>query len=226
VCSSDLNLATPPCVSRGDVMAPGLQALNGRFPPNAPIPGRGLPHPEILQIPTRQIRLVRAFGAFVMSLVAAATLALGPAAVIAKIGAGAPVVVALSAFAPPVIPPAIGAAGLHLDRWLLHRTRNDVRARSTVVVAGATGSPRGRDDAVAMPCRAPGLGNAAAACLASRELQMRRVASEVLALSRRPRPPPAPGVETPYRFAALIAFDPASSPPHRWRRPVFLSSRV
>ena len=140
------NLATLPRVSRGDVMAPERQALNNRFPPNAPIPGRGLPRPEILQIPTRQVRLVRAFSAFVMSLVAAATLALGPAVVIAKIGAGAPVVVAPSAAAPEIILPLVVSAREPFDRWLLHRPRNDLRARGTVVVAGATGSPRGRDD--------------------------------------------------------------------------------
>ena len=207
-------------------MAPGLQALNLQFPPNAPIPGRGLPQPEILQIPTRQVRLVRAFGAFVTALVAAATLALGPAVVIARLGAGAPVLVASSAVASPVIPLGVEFATQQLDRWLLHRPRNDLRARGTVVVAGATGSPRGRDDAVVMPCREPGLGNGAAACFAGRQLRWRPGASEVLALSRRPRPPPVPGVETPHQFAALIAFDPASSPPHRWRRPVFLFSRV
>jgi hypothetical protein len=168
---------------------------------------------------------VRAFGAFVTSLVAAATLAVGPAAVIAKIGAGGPVVVATSAAAPVVLR-LVASPREPFDRWLLQRPRSDLRARNTVVIAGATGSPRSRDDAVVMPCRAPGLGRGAAACFASRELRMRPGASEVLALSRRPRPPPVPGVWTPHRFAALIAFDPASSPPHRWRRPVFLFSRI
>jgi hypothetical protein len=207
-------------------MAPGLQALNSRFPPNAPIPGRGLPQPEILQIPTRQIRLVRAFGAFVTSLTAAATLALGPAVVIAKIGAGAPVLVAPSAAPQRIILPFAGSAARQFDRWLLHRPRNDLRARSTVVVAGATGSPRGRDDAVAMPCREPGLGNCAAACFAGRQLRWRPGAREALALSRRPRPPPAPLIETSHCFAALTAFDPASPPLHRWRGPILLSSRI
>jgi len=206
-------------------MAPGLQALNGRFPPNAPIPGRGLPQPEILQIPTRQVRLVRACGAFAMSLIAAGTLALGPAAVIARFGAGGPVVIAPEV-APTRFLRVAASAREPFMRWLLDRPSKDVRARSTVVVAGATGSPRGRDDAVVMPCRAPGLGSGAAACLPSRELRMRSGASEVLALSRRPRPPPAPGIRTAHPLAALIAFHPASSPPHRWRGPVFLSSQV
>jgi len=206
-------------------MAPGLQALNGRFPPNAPIPGRGLPQPEILQIPTRQVRLVRAAGAFAASLAAAGTLALGPAVVVAAFGGGAPVLVAQSAV-PQQLIPVVASGHEPFVRWLLNRPRTDLRARNTVVVAGGTGSPRGRDDAVIMPCHGPGLGNGAAASFAGRLLRWRPQASEVVALSRRPRPPPVAGGKAPHHFGALIAFNPALSPPDRWRRPVFLSPRV
>ena len=204
-------------------MAPGLQALNDRFPPNAPIPGRGLPQPEILQIPTRQVRLVRACVAFATSLVAAGTLSLGPAAVIARLGTGASVVTAPEA-APPHSLRLTATAREPIVRWLLERPSKDVRARSTVVVAGATGSPRHRDDAALMPCREPGPGSSAATRFADRQLRWRPGASEIVALSRRPRPPPAPGIETSDCFAMLAAFEPASSPPFRWRRPVFLLS--
>ena len=206
-------------------MARELQALNGRFPPNAPIPGRGLPHPEILQIPTRQVRLVRAAGAFAASLAAAGALALGPAVVVAALGGGAPVLEAPSAVPEQPIPVALSAREPFLRR-MLRRSSNDVRARTTVVVAGATGAPRGRDDAALMPCRAPGTGNGASVRAARRLLQWRPPSSEVLALSRRPRPPPVAGAATPHRFVALIAFTPAPSPPVRWRRPVFSSPRV
>ena len=207
-------------------MAPGLQALNDRFPPNAPIPGRGLPQPEMLQIPTRQVRLVRAAGAFATSLVAAGTLALGPAAVIARLGSGGPVVVTPDA-APPHVLRLADTPREPFVRWLLDRPSQKFRARSTVVVAGATGSPRNRDDTVLMPCREPGLGGSAAACFAGRQLRWRPGAGETVALLRRPRPPPAPGIETSDCFAELTAFEPASSPPLRWRRPVFLlSSRI
>jgi len=215
----------PPRVSRGDAMPLGLQALNDRFPPIAPIPGRGLPRPEVLQIPTRQVRLVRAAGAFAASLAAAGTLALGPAVVVAALGGGAPVLVAPSA-APQQVIPVAASVRAPFGRWLLRRSGTDVRARSTVVVAGATGSPRGRGDAVMMPCRRPGLGNCAAAWFAGRLLRWHPQASEVLALYRRPRPPPTAGGKTPLNLGALIAFDPASPPPARWRRPVFLSPRV
>ena len=219
------NIAAPNVVSVGDLMASELQAPDSRFPPDAPIPGRGLPQPEILQIPTRQVRLVRACGAFLTSLVAAATLTLGPAAVIAGFGAGGPVLVAPAAA--PLLPLRLAAtARAPFVGWLLHRSRNDLRARNTVVVAGATGSPRSRDDAAVMPCRAPGLGNGAAAWFAGRQLRQRPGAGEVLALSRRPRPPPVRGVETADCFTALIAFDPASPPLHWWRGPVLLSSRI
>lgn len=205
-------------------MAPGLQALNGQFPPNAPIPGRGLPQPDMLQIPTRQVRLVRAAGAFVASLAAAGTLALGPAVVVAAISGGAPVLVRPSPVPQHPIPITASAREPFLG-WMLRRSSSDVHARGTVLVAGAIGSPRGRDDAVLMPCRAPGVGNGGRSCAAGRLLRWHPQASEVLALFRRPRPPPVRGVETPYRFAALIAFHPAPSPPARWRRPVFLSPR-
>ena len=205
-------------------MAPGPQAPDSRFPPNAPIPGRGLPQPEILQIPTRQVRLVRACGAFATSLAAAGALALGPTVVAAEFS-GAPVLVAPSS-APQQVIPLAASPRQPVVRWLVHRPGNDLRARSTVVVAGGTGSPRGRDDAVMLPCCRPGPGSGAAAWFAGRQLRQRPGAGEVLALSRRPRPPPLHGVAEPRLFTALIAFHPALSPPDRWRRPVFLSSRV
>jgi len=219
------NIAAPSVDSVGDLMVPELQVPDSRFPPDAPIPGRGLPQPEILQIPTRQVRLVRACGAFVTSLAAAGTLALGPAVVAAEFGGGARVLVAPSS-APQQLIPVAASAREPFVRWLVHRPRNDLRARSTVVVAGGSGSPRGRDDGVMMPWCRPGLGNGAAARFAGRQLRQRPGAGEVLALSRRPRPPPVAGGKTPHHFGALIAFNPASSPPDRWRQPVFLSSRI
>ena len=188
-------------------MARELQALNRRFPPNAPIPGRGLPHPEALEIPTRQVRLARALCAFGTSLAGAGTLALGPAVVVAELGAGAPVLVAPAAVtSPPVLSFAV-RTNEPFDPRLVDRARNDVRARSTVVAAGGTGSPRGKDDGFMVSSRGPLPGDGAAARLAGRAQRRLPRAGEVPALSRRPRPPPAAGGGTPHPLAARNAFD-------------------
>jgi len=208
-------------------MAPELQSLDNRFPPNAPIPGRGLPPDVSSVIPTPQLRLARACGLFVSSLVAAATLAIGPAVVIARIGAGAPIVVAMTVVAPHLALSFAASPGDLLRHWLLRRPRYDLRSRGLTVVAGATGSPRGRTrDAGVKPRREPGTGMGGPARLVARRLRLRPASSESLPLSRRPRPPPAPSVETPHRFAVQIALAPATPPLLWWCAPIFLSSRV
>ncbi len=196
------------------------------FPPNAPIPGRGLPPDIAAAIPTPQLRLARACGLFATSLVAAATLALGPAVVIAKIGAGVPVVVALSVAAPRLALPFTMSSGALLRRWLLRRPRYDLRA-GPMVVAGTTGAPRGRTRAAGVKPRgapAPGIGGAA--YLAAHLLGWRPGSSESLPLARRPRPPPVPGGDTPHGLVALSAFVPATPPLLWWCAPVFLSPPV
>jgi len=197
------------------------------FPPNAPIPGRGLPPDVCAAIPTPQLRLARACGLFVTSLVAAATLALGPAVVIAKIGAGVPVVVALSVAAPRLALPFAASSRELLRRWLLRRPCYDLRSGGPMVVAGTTGAPRGRIRAAGVKPRggpAPGIGGAA--YLAPHLLGWRPGSSESLPLARRPRPPPAPGVGTPHGLVAQSTFVPATPPLLGWCAPVFLSPPV
>ena len=198
-----------------------------RLAPNAPIPGRGLPADACNVIPTPQLRLARACGLFGTSLVAAGTLALGPAVVIAKLGAGVPVVVDLSVAAPHVsLPSAVPARG-PLGRWLLKPPRPDWRAGSPLVVAGTAGAPRGRVRALAVTPRGEGLsGVAAAARLAVRRSGRRPARRASLALSRRQRPPPGWGRHAPNRSVALIAHEPATPPSSWWCGPLFLSSRV
>ncbi len=208
-------------------MPPEPQFLDSRFPPNAPIPGRGLPPDVSVAIPTPQLRLARLCGLFVTSLLAAAMLAIGPAVVIARIGAGVPVVIELSAAAPRLALPFAESSGDLLGHWLLRRPRYDLRARAQMAIASTTRSPRGRTrDAGVTPHHEadPGIGGQER--LAARRLRWRPGSIELLQLSRRPRPPPAPGMQTPYRFAAPIALATAAPPLLWWCAPIFLSSRV
>jgi hypothetical protein len=208
-------------------MAPESQALDSGFPPNAPIPGRGLPPSVCAEIPTLQIRIARAGALFVTSLLAAAMLAIGPAVVIAKIGAGAPVVVAMTVAVPHLAPPFTASQHELLVRWLRRRPPNDWRARGVMFVAGAPGSPRGRThDAGVKPRRAPGPGNGGPARLAAHRLRWRPAAGESLPLARRQRPPPRRAGTTAYRNAELIALAPATPPLVWWCGPIFLSLRV
>jgi len=164
---------------------------------------------------------------FVTSLVAAAMLAIGPAVVIAKVGAGVPVVVELSTAASRLALPFAASSGDLLGHWLLRHPRYDLRARAQMVIAGTNRSPRGRTrDAGVTSHREPDSVTGGQERFAARRLRWRRASSQSLPLTRRPRPPPAPGVEAPHRFAAPIALAPAALPLLWWCAPIFLSSRV
>ncbi len=208
-------------------MALVLQQYASRLAPNAPIPGRGLPADISNVIPTPQLRLARACGLFSTSLVAAGTLALGPAVVIAKIGAGVPIVVDLSVAAPHISVPPAAPPGSPLGQWRLMPPRHDWRAGSPMIVAGAAGAPRSRVRAPGMASRGHGLsGVAAAAQLAVWRSGRCPVTRESLALARRQRPPPGAGRHTPNRSFTLYAGAPATPPTFGWCGPIFLSSRA
>jgi len=202
------------------------QQYASRLAPNTPIPGRGLPADTCNVIPTPQLRLARACGLFSTSLVAAGTLALGPAVVIAKIGAGVPVVVDLSVAAPRLSLPSAVPSG-PLAHWVLKPPRYDWHAGSPMVVGGTAGAPRSRLRALGVTPRGNGLsGVAAAARLAVRRRRRCPITRETLALSRRQRPPPGASRHTSNRSMALIAHEPATPPSSWWCGPIFLSSRV
>jgi hypothetical protein len=170
---------------------------------------------------------MRAGGAFVTSLLAAAMLAIGPAVVIAKIGAGAPVVVALSVAVPRLALPFAASQHDVFVRWLRRRPPYDWRARGVMFVAGAPGSPRGRThDAGVKPRRTPGPGNGGPARRAAHRLRWRPAAGESLPLARRQRPPPPRARPTLHHDAELIALAPATPPLVWWCGPIFLSLRV
>jgi len=214
-------------VSIGDRVAQRPQVQDRSFPPFAPIPGRGLPQAQPGEIPTRRVRIMRACGAFATSLAAAATLSLGPAVVLAKLGSDAPVVVVFSATALRVVLPIASLPEDFLWRCELRRPRDDWGARGPLVIASAMGSPRGRTrDVGVTPPREAGPLDRATARLAARRLRWRPGSEASLPPARRPRPPPAAGAGTPPRFACSRPFAPATPSLLRWCAPAFLSPRV
>ena len=221
------NIAAPGVVSPGERMPPDPQGLDSRFPPNAPILGRGLPLAQQGEIPTRRVRIIRACGAFGTSLVAAAMLSLGPAVVLARLSAGAPVVVVFSLReAHFALPFAALPAGL-LWRCQLVRPGRDWCARNSVVIASATGSPGGGTNDAGVRSRGEdGTGEGGTARFAARRLRWRPGSDAALPPARRQRPPPAPVEESPHRLGLPLAFAPATPSLLRWWAPVFLSPRV
>jgi len=208
-------------------MAPGLQARDRRFPPNSPIPGRGLPPDVYARIPTVQFRLVRAGGLFATSVAASATLAIGPALVIVKLGAGVPGIVVPGITLRHAAPADRLAAGAGAPRLQLRRERPAVRSRAPVVVAGTGGAPRGGSRSLGVPGRgAGGPGRGSSILFAGGREQWRSCPGEYCTLSRRPRPPPASANRKPHRSVALIELAPATPPPYWWCGPGFLFSRV
>lgn len=208
-------------------MAPRLQACDRRFPPLAPIPGRGLPPDVWGRIPTVRLRLLRGGGLFVTSLGASAALAVGPAVVLAKLGAGGPVIVEAPIPLPPTILAGRATGGTAEPGRQLRRERQGVRSRAPVVVAGTGGAPRGgpRDRGVAARGAAPPA-SGRPAFLAAGQGRWCPCPGTCCTLARRPRPPPASGNRTPRRQVALIALVPGTSPHHWWCAPGFLFSRA
>ena len=200
-------------------MAARRQTLDLCFPPNCPIAGRGLPLDASIPIPTPQLRFARACGLFATSLLAAALLALGPAVVIAKIGARVPVVVLASA-AERADAAEPAPAAVALCRGALARTPFVLRAEPMIVPAG-TGAPRRRTSASAVA----GVGFRAAEARGAARLAARRRRRGVRApdpptLERRQRPPP-PGAAQ--QRVPPTVFAPATPPHVAWCAPVFLS---
>jgi hypothetical protein len=220
-------IAAPGVVSPGERMPPDLQWLDSRFPPNAPIPGRGLPLARPGENPTRRVRFIRACGAFGTSLAAAAMLSLGPAVVLARLSAGTPVVVVFSlSEARFALPFTVHPSDL---LWLcqLVRPRRDWCARSSLIIASVTGSPRGRTNDAGVRSRGEAApGGRGTARFAARRLRWLPGSDTALPLARRQRPPPTPGEEPPHRLGLPQAFAPATPSLLRWWAPVFLSPRV
>jgi hypothetical protein len=208
-------------------MALKPQVLDRRFPPFAPISGRGLPQAQPGEIPTRRVRIMRAGGAFVTSLAAAASLSLGPAVVLAKLSSGTTVVVVVSVSdARPSLP--IGRVPTDLIvRCQLVRSRYDWSAPGALIVASGTGAPRGRPrDQGVLPRREAGPLDRGSASFAARRRRWRPGSEASLTPARRPRPPPLPGERTPYRVSALQASAPATPSLSRLCGPAFSSPRV
>ena len=192
---------------------PDPRRPDGGLAPNAPIPGRGLPLPAPGEIPTRPVRLLRALIAFTAALTAAASLAVGPAFLIAEIGDGAAAVVELNAGPPDA--PAGAQSPADACAWCLHsRSPNGaLRGRSPAVVPSSTRSPRTRVRAAASR---PGAGTIPAALgsrvAADRWRRPGPIRSEVAPSSRRPRPPPALGRWSPCPFPTNVAIAPTTPP--------------
>jgi len=199
-------------------MAARRQTLDLRFPPICPIPGRGLPADASVPIPTPQLRFARACGLFATSLLAAALLALGPAVVIAKIGARVPVVV-LSGAIPRADAEGGPVVGLQLCRGSLTPAPYVLRAEP-MIVPGGTGAPRSRSGTSG----AAGGGLRAteargAARLAARRRRRLARAPDPPTLARRQRPPP-PGAA--HQLVPSTVSAPATPPHVAWCAPVFL----
>jgi|GEM_PF-6973460 len=170
---------------------------------------------------------MRAAGAFLTSLAAAATLSLGPAVVLAKLGAGTVVVVVVSVSDERPALPAAPLSNFLLFRCQLVRPRFDWSVPGPLIVAAGTGAPRGRmRDQGAMPRRASGPLEGRSARLAARWRRWRPGAEASLSPARRPRPPPLPGEVTPHRNRHPQAFAPATPSQSRWCGPDFSSPRV
>ena len=208
-------------------MPPLPQGLDSRFPPNAPIPGRGLPLAQPGEIPTRRVRFLRACGAFGTSLAAAAMLSLGPAVVLARLSAGAPVVVLFSVSEARFALPFASLSADVLWRCQLVRPRRDWCASSSVVIASATGAPRGRTNDAGVRSRGEdGPGGSGTARAGSRRLRWRPGSDAALPPARQQRPPPTPGEGPLHRSGFRRAFTPATPSLLRWWAPVLLSPRV
>jgi hypothetical protein len=170
---------------------------------------------------------MRAGGAFVTSLAAAATLSLGPAVVLAKLSCGTTVVVvaSVSDAGSSVL---IGHVPADLFvRCQLVRSRLDWSARSPLIIASGTGSPRGRPrDLGVRPRREAGMLERRSASFAARGRRWRPGSEASLSPARRPRPPPVPGEVTPHPVGPLQASAPATPSLSRWCGPAFSSPRV
>ncbi len=221
------NIAAPGVVSAGDGMAPRHVMQDRRFPPFAPIPGRGLPPAQPGEIPTRRVRIMRAGGAFVTAFAAAATLSLGPAVVLARLSSGPAVVVVVSVGdVRPAFPVAPSPADL-LARCQLVRARADWSVPGPLIIAAGTGAPGGRTrEQGATPRRESGSLESGSARFAARRRRWRPGAEAPLTPARRPRPPPVPGEVTAHRNSHPQAFAPATPSLVRWWGPAFSSPRV
>ncbi len=221
------DLAKPRAVSAGDGMAPRQRVQDIRFPPFAPIPGRGLPRALPGEIPTRRVRILRAGGAFVTSLAAAASLSLGPAVVLAKLGSDTTVVVVVSVTDErPTLPIAQVPTDL-IGRCQLVRSRFDWGARGPMIIASGTGSPRNRPrDLGVKPRGQAGPFDRRSGSSAARRRRWRTGAEAPLTPARHPRPPPLPGERTPYRVGPLQASAPATPSLSRWCGPASSFPRV
>jgi len=198
-------------------MAARRQTLDLRFPPICPIPGRGLPADASVTIPTPQLRFARACGLFATSLLAAALLALGPAVVIAKIGAGVPVVV-LSGAVPRADAAGPTSVGLELCRGSLAAAPYVLRAEP-MIVPGATGAPRNRTGTAGAAGGSPRAVEArGVARLAARRRRRLARASDPPTLARRQRPPPLGGA---HQLVPSTVSAPATPPHVAWCAPVF-----
>jgi hypothetical protein len=208
-------------------MASAPQSLDSRFPPNIPIPGRGLPGSASGRIPTPPLRLAGGLGLFVASLAAAALLTLGPAVVIATLSGRAPVVVALMIEVPHAAIAADATGEAPGSGAALRQPRSGWRSQTLALIAVLPRTTRGRLDRAGVRARGgPAPPGGERARLSSRADRLGPGATGVLSPARRPRPPPAPGGEIAYRLDALNVPAPAALPYPRRCAPAFLSSRV